>query len=228
MKKSAFLLLNLLLLAFNTEAQEKRPEAKWYLRGKAMTMVVFEDAWYSSISLGTEYRFSKRFSVVLDAVHYSFKNEVEVHEEPNSKKYDEYARRDYRNYLVLEMRYHFIRFKNGNSSIYFAPYSKIGEHKIRKEGLYPLQENERFFLNGNFVDAGLSVGMLINITPNFGIDVSLGVYNRYEWQSYWETDENLNTSYHPQQFYTKFHPNMRLNFYWTFKKHLFPVGESSL
>ena len=228
MTKHILLLLNLLLLVFPIHAQEKRPEVNWYLRGKAMTMVAIEDSWYSALAVGTEYRLSERFSVTLDAVHYSYKKEVEVHESADSKDYKEYALRDHRNYLAFEVRYHFIRFKSNNSSIYFAPFTKIGEHKIRKEGLYPLQESERHFLNGNFFDGGLSFGILINITQHFGIDVSFGICKRFEWQSYWETDENLNTSYHPQQFYSKLRPNMRLNFYWTFKKTLYPIKNGSL
>lgn len=180
-------------------------------------MVAIEDAWFSSISLGTEYRFNKRFSIVLDAVHYSRKFEEEVHNDPNnSENYDEYALRDQRNYLAFEFKYHYLRFKESNTSLYVNLYSKAGEHKIRKEADYPIQKEERFFLNGNFADAGLSLGININATENFGIDVNLGICNRFERQSYWKSDENLNFTYYPQQSYSKLLPNIRVNFYWTF------------
>lgn len=198
-------------------SQEIPPVAKWYLRGKAMTMVFIEDNWYSSVSIGTEYRFSKRFSVVLDAVHYSQKNEEEVHNNPNDyDDYDEFARRDQRNYFAFEWKYHYIRIKEYNTSLYVNLYSKIGEHKIRKEADYPIQKNERFYLNGNFADAGLSLGVNINITENFGMDVNLGICKRFERQSYWKSDENLNFAYYPQQSYSKLLPNIRVNFFWTF------------
>ncbi|TSJ47595.1 hypothetical protein [Fluviicola chungangensis] len=191
--------------------------AKWTLRGKAMTMVFIEDNWFSSISLGTEYRFSKRFSVVLDAVHYSQKDEEEVHNNPDDyEDYDEYALRDQRNYLAFEFKYHYLRFKETNTSLYVNLYSKTGEHKIRKEAAYPIQPNERFFLNGNFADAGLSFGININATENFGIDINLGICERFERSSYWKSDDNHHYTYFPKQYSQKLLPNIRVNFYWTF------------
>ncbi len=206
-----------LVMSSRTLSQEIPVVAKWYLRGKAMTMVFIEDNWYSSVSIGTEYRFSKRFSMVLDAVHYSQKDEEEVHNNPNDyDDYDEFAKRDQRNYLAFELKYHYIRFKEYNTSLYVNLYSKTGEHKIRKEADYPIQKNERFYLNGNFADAGLSLGININITENFGMDVNLGICKRFERQSYWKSDENLTFAYYPQQSYSKLLPNIRVNFFWTF------------
>lgn len=207
----------LLLVSFPAISQSIPPVAKWYLRGKAMTVAAIEDNWFSSISLGTEYRFNKRFSVVLDAVHYSYKSEEEVHNNPdNYDDYDEYALRDQRNYLAFEFKYHYLRFKESNTSLYVNLYSKTGEHKIRKEADYPIQDNERFFLNGNFADAGLSLGININATENFGIDINLGVCERFERHSYWKSDDSGNTAYYPKQYYQKLLPNIRVNFYWTF------------
>lgn len=211
------LLICCLLSANHLISQTIPSVAKWTLRGKAMTMVVIEDNWFSSISLGTEYRFSKRFSVVLDAVHYSKKDEEEVHNNPDDyDDYDEYALRDQRNYLAFEFKYHYLRFKETNTSLYINLYSKTGQHKIRKEANYPIQDNEKFFLNGNFADAGLSLGININATENFGIDINLGICERFERQSYWKSDDSGNLAYFPQQSYQKLLPNIRVNFYWTF------------
>lgn len=207
----------LLLLSFRSLSQNIPSVANWYLRGKAMTMVAFEDDWFSSMSLGTEYRFSKRFSLVLDAVHYSRKFEEEVHNNPDDyDDYDEFALRDQRNYIAFEFKYHYFRVKENNTSLYVNLYSKFGEHKIRKEAEYPIQKDQRFFLNGNFADAGLSLGININITENFGLDVNLGICERFEKQSYWKSDKDLNLSYFPQHYSQKLLPNIRVNFYWTF------------
>lgn len=207
----------MLLVSQSAISQSIPPVAKWYLRGKAMTMVAIEDYWFNGISLGTEYRFNKRFSVVLDAVHYSTKDEEEIHNNPgHPEDYDEYALRDQRNYFAFEFKYHYLRFKERNTSLYVNLYSKVGEHKIRKEADYPIQKDQRFFLNGNFADAGLSLGININATENFGIDVNLGICERFERQSYWKSDDSGNTAYFPQQSYQKLLPNIRVNFYWTF------------
>ncbi|WP_341901066.1 hypothetical protein [Fluviicola taffensis] len=224
LKKSNIVLLGLILVTTNVNSQDNSP-AKFYLRGKAMTMVVIEDNWYSGISLGAEYRFHKCFSVVLDAVHYSNKSEREVSKNGDVSDYDEYAQRDRRNYLAIEFKYHFIQFKKwNNSSLYFNVYSKIGAHSIRTEDKYPLKENERYHLNGNFEDVGISLGININFTHNFGMDINLGACRRFEKQSYWKTDDNLNLVYSPQKTLNEFRPNIRLNFYWTFTR-LFAMSE---
>jgi hypothetical protein len=211
-----------LLILVPKVSSQTDPLAKFYLRGKAMTMVVIEDNWYSSISLGAEYRFHKNFSVVLDAVHYSNKLEREVSKNGDESDYDEYKQPNRRNYLALEFKYHFITFKIwNNSSLYFNIYGKAGDHHIRTEDKYPLQKNEQYYLNGNFADAGISLGINMNFTHNFGMDLNLGVCHRFEKQSYWKTDDLMNSVYFPQQSYNEFRPNIRLNFYWTFKP-LFP------
>ncbi len=199
--------------------------AKFYLRGKLLSIIAIEDNWYSSVSLGAEYRFHKRFSIVLDAVHYSHKLEREVSKNGDASDYDEYAQPDRRTYLTLELKYHFIEFKKwNNSSLYFNGYSKAGGHSIRTEDNYPLEENEIFHLNGNFADAGISVGMNMNFTHNFGMDVNLGACHRFEKQSYWKTDELMNSIYFPQQQLNQYRANIRVNFYWTFKP-LFPKSK---
>lgn len=224
MKRWSALLLGLILVISTTNSQENRI-AKCYLRGKAMTMVFIEDNWYSSISLGAEYRFHKRFSIVLDAVHYSYKAEREVSKNGDASDYDEYAQPDRRTYLALELKYHFIQFKNwNNSSLYFNVYSKAGEHRIRTDKNYPLEENEIVHLNGNFADAGISLGINMNFTHNFGMDINLGACRRFEKQSYWKTDEMMNHVYFPQQPFNQYRANIRVNFYWTFKP-LFPKSK---
>lgn len=217
MKKITLVLICLLISALSLKAQD-HTEAKFYLRGKAMTMVAIEDNWFSSISLGAEYRFHKRFSIVLDAVHYSRKFEREVPKNNDVSDYDEYDQRDRRNYLALELKYHFVQFKKwNNSSLYFNLYSKTGARQIRTDGKYPLEKNETYHLNGNFADVGLSLGVMMNFTQNFGLDLNIGACHRFERHSYWKTDDEMNTVYFPQRAYNQFLPNIRLNFFWTFK-----------
>lgn len=214
------ILLCFLLCMPMSWTQEATPPP-FYFRAKAMVMCFIEDLWVRGISLGTEYRPHKNFSISLDAVHLMWRYEEEVNHDPVTNSYDEYEQDEPRNYLALDIKGHFLNFKSNNSSLYVSAFGRAGEHRIRSNELYPLLDNDKRHLNGNFFDVGVALGSFIHITRNFGIDLHLGAAYRNEFQSYWKVNEQKELNYYPKQKLETIRPSFRITCYFTFKNWLF-------
>jgi hypothetical protein len=207
-------ILVFLFLGYNSTlfSQEKKRNFECMIRAKALGFVIIEDRWVRSFSAGTELRFFDQFSIVLDYVHFRFRNETEVYTTPDYSEYVEYSEFDARNYLATELRYYPRFFSSFNYRPYVNVSSKFGKRNLYLEDNYPLEEGTVLKLNSQFYDLGASLGM--EIGKRFGFDFNLGYAHRFETKSediYHEDGTKTFTKNVPDN---RWIPNVRVQFYW--------------
>lgn len=213
--KCFYLLFALITIHLQTFSQEKERNIECILRGKALGFFIIEDRWVQSFSAGTELRFYDQFSIVLDFVHFRYRNETEVYTTPDFSEYDEYSEFDARNYLATELRYYPSYFSTFKYRPYINVYSKFGKRNLYLEENYPLKEGTLFKLNSDFFDLGASLGM--SIGKRFGFDFNLGFAHRFESKSeqFYHENESITYTYNvPNNRWT---PNVRVQFYWNLR-----------
>lgn len=182
--KNSVLTFCILVICITTQmfAQVKVKEnnTHFLIRGKVAGMVLIEDLWARSGSLGAEIRFCNYWGVAVDIVHFQWKNEREVPIIPgNYDDYNEYSKRDQRNYVALETRYYPWKYSSENKlKPYLNLFSKYGQRQIRVDDLYPYSNDEEIRLNSSIFDVGFSCGMAFGL--KYGIDFNIGIDTRFE------------------------------------------------
>lgn len=170
----------LILFLHSATAQSRAiGNTEFLLRAKAMGGFIIEDRWMRSFSTGGEVRFYDQFSLVADIVHFRFRNEEEVFDQPDPDYYSEYSEYDSRNYLAIELRYYppFLKF-NESFRMYWNLYSKWGGRHVELQDNYPLKEGTRTRINGEFYDFGTSLGLQGG--EFWGVDFNIGAAYRNE------------------------------------------------
>ncbi len=176
-------ILAFLLLSTITAAQKpvgRFPQSEVFFRAKALGMVIIEDLWVRSFSVGTEYRFANQFAISADYVHFRWRREAEVYKTPgNYEDYDEYSQYEPRNYWAFQLKWYPRAFFDFNGvQPYVSLMYKNGGHKLYNEEKYPLGENTIIGMSGQFHDFGLTVGVLTS--GIVGGDISFGWRQRTE------------------------------------------------
>ena len=219
--KSIVVIFGFILFTNTTfSQQEGLPTEKgteFILRGKALSMVIIEDRWLSSISLGIELRIKERFSIVADAVYSRYKYEEEVYFGNNYEKYTEFSKYDTRNYLAFEIRYYpKLNWVSNEWKWYINLFSKIGKRNLHVQDQFPREEGDVYRLNGNFNDIGSSIG--VQAGKRFGVDFNVGVAYR--------TESRTEEVFHDQAPFTinevnneqRWIGNVRFHFYYNLSK----------
>lgn len=208
-------LLAMLLLCNPVIAQEpaaRFPQSEVFFRAKALGMVIIEDLWVRSFSVGTEYRFANQFAVSADYVHFRWRREAEVYTNPGSSEdYDEYSQYEPRNYWAFQLKWYPRAFFDFNGvQPYVSLMYKNGGHKLYNQEKYPIQENSLIGISGQFHDFGLTVGLLTS--GIVGGDISFGWRQRTEHrvEEYHHTDA---ASTFTEINEVKYGPVLRINAY---------------
>ncbi len=208
-------IIPLLLLSTITVAQKpvgRFPQSECFFRAKALGMVIIEDLWVRSFSVGTEYRFANQFAVSADYVHFRWRGEEEVYTTPGSTEdYDEYSRYEPRNYWAFQLKWYPRAFFDFNGiQPYVSLMYKNGGHKLYLEEGYPDFDNGLIGISGQFHDFGLTVGMLTS--GIVGGDISFGWRQRTEHrvEEYYHVD---GASTFTEINEVKYGPVLRINAY---------------
>ncbi len=212
------IVLLLLLLPMSGFSQEKRfiprPTVEYMLRAKALGMVIIEDLWVHSFSIGSELRFYEQFSLVADLVHFRWRYEEEVHDLPDPEEYNEYSQYDPRNYLAIELRYYPTFLKTDYLSFYVNTFTKFGNRRVYNQDKYPISDGAILRLHSSFYDLGFSAGF--EGGEAFGVDVSLGTAYRKELKTEEIFHDNAPTTFIENTHHDRWVPTIRVNFYWNF------------
>lgn len=220
--KSLLFVSFMLLFASKMSAQansiEKTNSIELMARAKALGFVIIEDRWARTFSAGAEVRFYDQFSLVVDLVHFRWRNEVEVYTTPDYSEYVEFSEYDARNYLATELRYYPKFFKKYSYRPYGTVFSKFGKRNLNLEENYPLKEGTILRLNSTFYDLGTALG--VEIGQRFGFDFNLGVAYRTETKSedIYHVDEPVSFTKNVSD--NRWIPTIRVNFYWNFSSNL--------
>lgn len=203
----------LFLSAYNSKAQLS---LEFLVRGKALSFVLIEDNWATSVSVGTEVRLYDKISFLVDLVYFRRRFEEEVFDQPNSNHYSEYSQLDTRRYLAFEFRYFLPR--NIPDTI-FRPYvnvfNKWGKREWRTEDKFPLKDGDLYQMFAPITDIGTSIGLTTG-ESRFGVDFNIGIAYRFESQNIETYLTNGALLYEYNKDVSAFRGNMRLNFYWNF------------
>lgn len=192
----------LLLILFNNSlfsqiAYEDDIKSGLLFRGKVLGFVVFEDWWVLNATAGVEFRFTKNFSFGVDFVHlHNIYEQEDYYDSLNPDKYREYAKKNKRNCLLIDLRFYpFQKYFSGKKiKPYFTAFGKFGgAHQYAKEE-WKFIDGEVVRQNEDFFDLGLTAGAHLNFeNRKGGLDFNIGYCQRFITENveyYSETGSN--------------------------------------
>ena len=132
LSRSALILLTM-LFSFEFFVQESHEINKAiFLRGKAFTSAVIEDAYFQNWNIGVEYRFAEKHSIGLDFVHFRWRYEEDIYIDgyETGSGPDSFSRR---RYLLADYRYYLLQMliKEKHIDTYLNPLVKLMTKKIQ-------------------------------------------------------------------------------------------------
>lgn len=148
------------------------------VRGKAITLFIIEDLYFSTANLGCELLF-KSHSLGVDGSYFRWR--VESDDGDDVAMYESYDRRKY---LLLDYKFRFLYW--GQSQVYLNSYCKTGSyaawHTIED---YDLSTKDSILVQdrsvGTFNELGVGLGWRSAFTPSsrFGMDMSVNIARRF-------------------------------------------------